>query len=121
LGEAVGGGGGAPGGVRGRQRCRWAALGAAPIVGGRRRGAGGRRGSLGRRSAVAGAEGSGSLENRERREENEPRGMSASLHKTIIPVSQSKGQRELTYPRRPVLGPTGVNLSPSVCVRADGS
>jgi hypothetical protein len=111
LGEAVGGGGGARGGGWGRQRRSGRGSGAAAVLG-----PGGRVGELGcgggRRAAVW---------KRESREENEPRGMSAGLHKTVIPVGQSKGRRELTNSRRPTSGPTGVNLSPSDCVRADGS
>jgi hypothetical protein len=73
LGEAVGGGGGSPGGVREHQR-RSGAAGGAPGVGG------GRRTAL-RGRAVGGAPGAAAmgagdgLEARER-EENEPRGMS---------------------------------------------
>jgi hypothetical protein len=110
LRERFGGGGGVGGG-RGRRPSRGGDGG-----GGRRGGHWGPVGELGcgggRRAAVW---------KRESREENEPRGMSAGLHKTVIPVGQSKGRRELTNSRRPTSGPTGVNLSPSDCVRADGS
>jgi hypothetical protein len=98
LGEAVGGGGGAPGGVGGGGG--WGMLGAA---------------------AVGELLGSGGFWKHEKAERNEPHGLSASLHKRAIPIGQSKGRRELTYPRRPVLGPMGVNLSPLAFVRADGS
>jgi hypothetical protein len=96
LRERFGGGGGVGGGRRGGH---WGPVGELGCGGGRR----------------------AAVWKRESREENEPRGMSAGLHKTVIPVGQSKGRRELTNSRRPTSGPTGVNLSPSDCVRADGS
>jgi hypothetical protein len=72
-------------------------------------------------TAVGELLGGGGFWKHERAERNETRGLSAGLHKRAIPVGQSKGRRELTYPCRPVSGPTGVNLSSSASVRADGS
>jgi hypothetical protein len=117
LGEAVGGGGGAPGGVQGRRRRPSRGGGGGT---GRRVAGGGWRGMLGA-TAVGELLGGGGFWKHERAERNETRGLSAGLHKRAIPVGQSKGRRELTYPCRPVSGPTGVNLSSSASVRADGS
>jgi hypothetical protein len=128
---ALGRGGDARGGGWGRRRGSGRGSGAAaalrPSGGtgrrGGRRGRGAWRGGWGMLGAAAVGEllGSGGFWKHEKAERNEPHGLSASLHKRAIPIGQSKGRRELTYPRRPVLGPMGVNLSPLAFVRADGS